>query len=130
MVPSATASQAHDPAVGVHSDRATDGYMLGAPSPTIPKYNIHENADIVPKYTREYLQKLSTAVHTRLKMIDDEIAYYKESIAKTRKIHKCLMSVLVLLGILWLVTSIIILVAVFEGNGIGRFGKCRSKKPT
>ncbi|KAF2970654.1 hypothetical protein GQX73_g2868 [Xylaria multiplex] len=130
MVPSTNASQAHDPVVGVHSDGATDGYTLGTPSSMIPKYNIDENANTVPKYTREYLQKLSTAVHARLKMIDGEIAYYEESLAKTRRIHKCLMSVLVVLGILWLVTSIIILVAMFEENGIGKFGKCCDKKPT
>ncbi|TGJ81831.1 hypothetical protein E0Z10_g6942 [Xylaria hypoxylon] len=138
MISSASASRARDPMVGISSDGATDSYTLRELPTVIPRYNINENgksfaaspsprqdinttpADTVPKYTREYLQKLSIAVHTRLKMIDDEIAYYEESLAKMQKLHKYLMGVLVILGILWLITSIIVLVAVCEGHGLGR----------
>ncbi|GAW22436.1 hypothetical protein ANO14919_119730 [Xylariales sp. No.14919] len=120
MIASTSASQTHDPTVGVSSDGAGDGYAPGPVSPPIPRYNIDENASTVPKYTREYLQKLSTAIHTRLKMIDDEVFDYQQSLIKTQKIHKCLMSVLIILGVLWLITSIIILVAVFEGRGLGK----------
>ncbi|KAI1153806.1 hypothetical protein F4825DRAFT_413766 [Nemania diffusa] len=70
----------------------------------------------VPKYTREYLEILSRTLNARLKTIDDDAVHYQETLARTRRIHKCVMAVLIVLGLLWFVTSIIILVVVFKGR--------------
>ncbi|KAI1161434.1 hypothetical protein F5B18DRAFT_628041 [Nemania serpens] len=47
-------------------------------------------------------------------MIDDDVSYYPDALAKTRRSHRCLTAVLTLLGLLWLATSIVILVAFFS----------------
>jgi hypothetical protein len=70
----------------------------------------------VPKYTREYLERQSRILNARLKAIDDDAVDYHQALAKTRRIHKCVMAVLILLALLWLVTSVIILIAIFRGN--------------
>ncbi|KAI3341072.1 hypothetical protein F4824DRAFT_516296 [Ustulina deusta] len=98
------------------SDGAADEYGLAVVPPAIPRYNIEENSETVPNYTREYLQKLSTAVDTRLRINGDEISYYAMAMTKTQRVHKCLMGVLIIISLLWLVTSIIILVVVFRGQ--------------
>ncbi|KAI1115539.1 hypothetical protein F5Y14DRAFT_410249 [Nemania sp. NC0429] len=94
-----------------------DGANYGGPPDTvyhgvIPRYDAKRDADVVPKYTREYLQGLSTTINARLKMIDNDTSHYPDALAKTRRAHRCLTAVLILLGLLWLATSIVILVAV------------------
>ncbi|KAI0971974.1 hypothetical protein F4678DRAFT_460803 [Xylaria arbuscula] len=91
---------------------ADDEHTLAVIQPAIPKYDVTEDSDVVPEYTREYLQNLSTAVATRLKYNDDEISYYAEALARTQKIHKYLMAILMLIGALWFLTSIMVAVIV------------------
>ncbi|KAI1203662.1 hypothetical protein F5X97DRAFT_283784, partial [Nemania serpens] len=69
-------------------------------------------ADTVPKYTREYLQGLPNIINARLKTIEDDVSYYPNALTKTRRAHRCLAAVLTILGLLWLATSVVILVAV------------------
>ncbi|KAI1276284.1 hypothetical protein F5Y07DRAFT_399543 [Xylaria sp. FL0933] len=123
MISTAVAPGGRHSMAGLTSDGATDTHPLVAVQPDIPRYNLYENADTVPKYTREYLQKLSLAVDSRLKINDDELSYYTEALAKTRKVHKYLMSVLLVLAFLWLVTSILLLVAMFTGHLARRRGR-------
>ncbi|KAI1176385.1 hypothetical protein F4777DRAFT_546827 [Nemania sp. FL0916] len=77
-------------------------------------------ANGVPLYTREHLQQLSTMVNTRLKMLDEDAAFYPAMLAKTRRVHVYLTATLIVLGSLWLATSTVILVAVFRGNVVER----------
>ncbi|KAI1349935.1 hypothetical protein F5Y01DRAFT_316274 [Xylaria sp. FL0043] len=142
MISTAIAPGGRHSMAGLTSDGATDTHPLVAVQPDIPRYNLYENgeepplpqavdswvnviitADSVPKYTREYLHKLSSAVDSRLKINDDELSYYTEALAKTRKVHKYLISVLLVLAFLWLVTSILLLVAMFTGHLARRRGR-------
>ncbi|KAJ8105128.1 hypothetical protein ONZ43_g7550 [Nemania bipapillata] len=98
------------------SDGADDRIPLGGVQREVPWYDVKKDANEVPKYTRDYLERLPTIVNTRLKAMDDGIEGYREALTKTRKVHKCVVVTLVLLAILWLITSIIILVAIFKGK--------------
>ncbi|KAI0431812.1 hypothetical protein F5Y09DRAFT_340358 [Xylaria sp. FL1042] len=120
MISSSIGPGARHSMAGLTSDGTADTHQLVAVQPDIPRYNIHENSETIPKYTREYLHKLSMAVDTRLKINDDELSYYTEALAKTQKVHKYLMSVLLVLAFLWLVTSIILLIVIFKGLLIKR----------
>ncbi|KAI1755930.1 hypothetical protein F4782DRAFT_527284 [Xylaria castorea] len=111
--------QAHYPMVDAISDGANDGVLPLLNLYDLPWYDATKDADAVPKYTREYLQRLSTAIDARLRSLDDTTAYYPEALTKTRKVHKCLMGLLIVLGLLWLATAIVIVVAISKGSGVG-----------
>ncbi|KAI0454046.1 hypothetical protein F5B21DRAFT_504734 [Xylaria acuta] len=120
MTSSAVASrQADYPLVDAISDGANDGVLPPANPYDLPWYDATKDADAVPKYTREYLQRLPTAIDARIKNLDDAAAYYPDVLTKTRKVHKCLMGLLIVLGLLWLATAIVIVVAIFKGSGVG-----------
>ncbi|KAI1311227.1 hypothetical protein F5Y03DRAFT_391778 [Xylaria venustula] len=87
-------------------------HRLAVIHPVIPRYNVAEDFDTVPAYTREYLRKLSEVVDARLKFNDDEISYYAEALARTQKIHNYMMGILILLGTLWFITSIMIAITI------------------
>ncbi|KAI1427264.1 hypothetical protein F5Y12DRAFT_712319 [Xylaria sp. FL1777] len=108
------------PMVGLTTDGAGDGHPLDVVQPSIPRYNVNENNGTVPKYTREYLQKLSMAVDSRLKTNDDEISYHAGALTKAQKVHKYLLGVLVVLAMVWLATAIILLVAVFKSHDFAK----------
>ncbi|KAI1121310.1 hypothetical protein F5Y10DRAFT_272219 [Nemania abortiva] len=108
--------EAHYPVAGVSSDGADDNGLPRMARRDMPRYDTTRDADAVPEYTREYLQRLSAALDARLKIVDNEVAYYPEALTKTRRVHRCITSVLAILGLLWLATSIVILVAIFRDN--------------
>ncbi|KAI0547577.1 hypothetical protein F4679DRAFT_586451 [Xylaria curta] len=112
--------QADYPMVGAVSDGANDGAPPSINLHDIPEYDATRDADAVPKYTREYLQRLSMAIDGRLRSLDDSAAYYPEALIKTRKVHGCLMGLLFVLGLVWLAAAIIIVVAIFKGHAGGR----------
>ncbi|RYC56594.1 hypothetical protein CHU98_g9614 [Xylaria longipes] len=131
--------QADYPLVDAISDGANDGVPPPVNPYTLTQYDATKDgkvqdpflspsrpvnstpANVVPKYTREYLQKLSAALDAHLRNLDDATTYYPETLTKTRKVYKCLMVMLIVLGLLWLATAIVIIVAIFKGSG-GRRG--------
>ncbi|KAH8167835.1 hypothetical protein CIB48_g391 [Xylaria polymorpha] len=126
MSSAATSRKVDYPVVDAVSDGANDEVPSPAnpnPNPnlyTLPRYDATKDADAVPKYTRGYLQSLSTAIDTRLRNLDDATAYYPEAFSKTKKVYKGLMILLVVLGLLWLATAIVIVVAIFKGSGVSK----------
>ncbi|KAI0487694.1 hypothetical protein F4859DRAFT_510261 [Xylaria cf. heliscus] len=121
MLSAAAFREADDyPAVGSVSDGANDGVLPSANLYSLPWYDVTKDVDLVPKYTREYLHTLTTALNLRLRSLDDAAAYYPVALSKTRKVHQYLMGLLIVLGLLWLATAIVIIVAVFKGSGVGR----------
>ncbi|KAI1182066.1 hypothetical protein F5B17DRAFT_216702 [Nemania serpens] len=112
--PGVAPQEARYPMDGAISDGGNEGSPPDLVRHGVPWYDGRRDADAVPKYTREYLQGLSTLLNSRLKTIDDDVSYYPDALAKTRRSHRCLSAVLTLLGLLWLATSIIILVAVLR----------------
>ncbi|KAI1741877.1 hypothetical protein F4680DRAFT_446426 [Xylaria scruposa] len=112
--------QADYPMVDAISDGANDGALPSINLYEIPQYDTIRDADAVPKYTREYLQRLSTVIDGRLRILDDAAAFYPEALIKTRKIHRFLMGLLFVLGLVWLAAAIIIVVAIFKSRAEGR----------
>ncbi|KAI0440739.1 hypothetical protein F4803DRAFT_577326 [Xylaria telfairii] len=128
MSSAATSRKVDDPVANVVSDGANDEFPSPAnpnPSPSpnlhnLPWYDVTKDADLVPKYTREYLRSLSTAIDTRLRNLDEATAYYPEVFTKTKKVYKGLMISLIVLGLVWFVTAIVIVVTVLKGSGVSK----------
>ncbi|KAI0118171.1 hypothetical protein GGR51DRAFT_554664 [Nemania sp. FL0031] len=108
------------PPIGISSDGADDGDTLRMNQRGMPLYDTTRDANKLPEYTRQYLQNLSTALDARVKSINDDVAYYSETLAKSRKMHKITLGVLLGLGVTWLVSSIILLIAVFRDNALDK----------
>ncbi|KAI0195613.1 hypothetical protein EV127DRAFT_477335 [Xylaria flabelliformis] len=109
--------QADYPMAEVISDSANGGVPPLVNYYDIPEYDSAKDADAVPKYTREYLQRLSMVIEGRLRNLDDTTTYYPDALIQTRKVHKGLMGLLIVLGLLWLAIAIIVLVVIFKGRG-------------
>ncbi|TRX94014.1 hypothetical protein FHL15_005092 [Xylaria flabelliformis] len=111
--------QADYPMTEAISDSANDGVSPLINFYDIPEYDSTKDADAVPKYTREYLQRLSTVIDGRLRNLDSTTTYYPDALIQTRKVHRCLMGLLIVLGLLWLAIAIIVIVIIFKGRGSG-----------
>ncbi|GAP92507.1 hypothetical protein SAMD00023353_8100160 [Rosellinia necatrix] len=76
-------------------------------------------ADLVPGYTRQYLRGLSMAVNTRVKALDDAVAYFPPALARTGRLRGWLVAALAALGLLWLAASVVVLVAIYRDDRAG-----------
>ncbi|KAI1433718.1 hypothetical protein GGR50DRAFT_695860 [Xylaria sp. CBS 124048] len=106
----------HHPS-GVHSDGANEEYRL-EDIEAIPRYDDTIDAATVPAYTRKHLKRFSTDVKMRLAEIEDEMEEVIQSIPEAQtRLLRCQSRLTVLIvatTILWFITCIILLVAMYS----------------
>ncbi|KAI1825038.1 hypothetical protein F4861DRAFT_548084 [Xylaria intraflava] len=109
------------PPANVHEEgilSAIDGTHDGDQPGMIPRYDVTHDADAVPVYTRDYLNRLSQAVEARLRVVDETHSYFPVALAKLRRLHRWQSGLLVVLAALWVATCVVVLVAIYTGRGL------------